>query len=120
MIRLTILAFLLFLLCFYPLSYAAVGDTQVDCEDVAASGTKTFRPGAGVEWILHAVYFERNTIIQRTDGTDTTDIHNPAWIGPDHFMFNPAVHLTNGNYLQAVNQDGSNASVICYDGVQTK
>jgi len=120
MIRFAILAFFLFLLCFYPLSYAAVGDTQTDCEDVAASGTKTFRPGAGVEWIIHGIYFERNVIIQRTDGTDTTDIHNPAWIGPDHFMFVPAAHLTNGNYLQAVNQDGSNASVICYDGVQTK
>jgi len=118
--KLTILGFLFFLLCFYPLSHAAVGDTQDDCEDVAASGTKTFRPASGEEWVLHSVSFERNVILQRTDGTDTTDISAQAWIGPDHYLFNPAIHVTNGTYLQAVNQDGSNASVICYSGIQTK
>jgi len=118
--RITVLAFLFFWLCFYSLSNGTVGDAVRDCVSVAASGTQAIRPASGDEWALHVLYFQKNVIIQITDGVDTTDISAQAWIGPDHYIFAPVSHVTNSNYFQAVNQDSALASVICWDAIKTK
>ncbi len=98
---------------------AAVGDVVADCQDIAAGSDLAIQPSAGDSWVLHSVSFERNTLLKRTDGTDVANMHPADWIGPDHFLFNPAIHLTNGNYINAENQHATDPGVICYTGVKT-
>lgn len=96
---------------------AAVGDAVADCQSIAAAASLSAQPGAGVEWIIHNLYFEYNVQIIRTDGTDTAA--TVELIGPDWQNF-LAIHVTNGNYIQFKNTHGATAKVICYDGIITK
>jgi len=117
---LSLLIGLFLCLVFVSNSRGAVGDVVVDCQDIAAGSDLAIQPASGDEWVLHSVSFERNTLLKRTDGTDTANMSAEDWIGPDHFLFNPAIHLTNGNYINAENQHATLAGVICYTGVKTK
>jgi hypothetical protein len=103
----------------YPFSNveAAVGDTTADCQSIAAAASLSVKPGAGVEWIIHNIWFEYNVQILRTDGTDTAA--TVELIGPDWQNF-LSIHVTNTNWIDLKNTHGSTAKVICYDGIITK
>lgn len=105
-------------LCSARNARAAVGDTVASCTSVAASGTLDVQPGAGVEWVLHSIWFTLNVELQRYDGTNTAAV--TQLIGPDYHTFSPAIHVTNGNRIRLVNLNGGSANIICYDGVVTK
>ena len=109
----------LFLLFFTPTAFAAVGDVVADCADVLTTAAQTIRPDTGDEWVLHLVSFEVNSVYATTDGTDATNISNADWIGPDHYIFNPAIHLTNSFYMTATNQSGGTGT-YCYFAIKTK
>ena len=100
--------------------YAAAGDVVADCQNIASLARMTIKPSSGDEWVLHTVTFERNALLIRTDGTDPASMSAVNWIGPDHFIFNPAIHLTNGNFIEVINQDGSLTSNICFTAIKTK
>ncbi len=109
-----------FVLCLaIPVTHAVIGDAVANCTSVAASGTLDIRPTTGIEWVIHVISSKENWQLKRTDGTDTTNMA-AVFLGGDHYIFVPATHLTNGNWIQVVNQNGAAASVICYDGVRTK
>lgn len=100
--------------------YGAVGDVVADCQPIASLARMTIKPSTGDEWVLHTVTFEKNTLLIRTDGTDPASMSTVDWIGSDHFIFAPAIHLTSTNYIEAINRDASLSSNICYTGIKTK
>jgi len=112
LICLTILAALL-----PRLALAAVGDVVADCQSIATTATLDAQPGAGVEWVIHNIWFEADVELQRYDGTNLAAV--AQFIGPNFQWFTPAVHVTNTNYVRIKNLNGS-SKVICYDGVVTK
>lgn len=118
-LRVVIALALLCAWCLSPqTSKAAIGDAVASCSSVAAGAVLDAQPGAGVEWVLHNVWFEYNIEIQRYDGTNT--VATAQLIGPDFQWFQPAAHLTNANRLRFKNLHATDAKLICYDGVQTK
>ena len=107
------------LLCSRSWVHAAVGDVVADCADVLTTASQTIQPSSGDEWVIHMVSFEVNSVYATTDGSDSTNISPSDWIGPDHYLFNPAIHLTNGFYLTATNQSAGTGT-YCYFGIKTK
>lgn len=95
----------------------AVGDVVTGLSSVAASGVLDIRPAAGVEWVIHNVYYSQGTVeFYKTDGTNLlrfdTDTSQGARLGA-------VFHCTNAQWIQVKNTAGT-ATLIGYDGKQTK
>jgi Tfp pilus assembly protein FimT len=83
---------------------------------VANNGTVNIQPGAGVEWVIHNIYYSGAVEYYMVNGANTikfdSDSANSARLGA-------VFHLNNTQYLQMKNVSGGTAN-IAYDGVQTK
>ncbi|TAK93065.1 hypothetical protein EPO05_07315 [Patescibacteria group bacterium] len=94
----------------------AAGDITTDQQSIANGARLTIRPAAGVEWVVHNLYYGGAVSIHRTDGvhdlTYDTDTGAGARLG---YVW----HLTHGIYLELENTSGGNV-VMGYDGVVTK
>lgn len=97
--------------------HAAVGDTVADCQSIASSARLDVQPGAGVEWIVHNIFFTHQVTLDRFDGTDTAAFLVLSGAGWQNFQ--PGFHVTNTNRLRIQNNDAS-SRVICYDAIVTK
>lgn len=113
-------ALILLLLLIVTPAWGAVGDVVADCERIDPLARMTIRPDIGDEWVLRSVTFQRNALLIRTDGTNPASMSAENWIGSDHFIFIPAIHLNRENYIEVINQDGSLTSNTCYTGIKTK
>jgi hypothetical protein len=93
-----------------------IGDVTTDQQLIANGARLTIRPAAGVEWVIHNLYYGGAVNIHRTDGandlTCDTDTGTGARLGY-------AWHLTSAIYLDLENASGGNA-ILGYDGVVTK
>ena len=76
------------------------GDTVANISRVNAAATKTIRPGAGVEWIIHNVYHEAGAELYVVEGTDELLFDSAAIKGSWSAYF---FHLTNTHYLKVKN-----------------
>ena len=94
----------------------AVGDVKTDQQSVANGARLTIQPSAGVEWVVHNLYFGGAVSIHRVvSGADLvfdTDTGAGARLA---YVW----HVTNAIYLELENTSGG-ASVMGYDGVVTK
>ena len=94
----------------------AVGDIATDHQSIGNGARLTIQPAAGVEWVIHNLYYGGAVNIHRTNGvsdlTFDTDTASGARLG---YVW----HVTNAIYLQLENVSGGN-SVLGYDGVVTK
>ena len=95
----------------------AVGDVVSNIVSVAASGTLDIQPAAGVEWIIHNIYYEYDVDIALTDGTNILTFDSVTGNGVyAKFSF----HVTNTIFLRITNKDTANARLVGYDGIQSK
>jgi hypothetical protein len=94
----------------------SVGDVTSDHQSISDAARLTIQPAAGVEWVIHNLYYEGACNIHRTDGgndlTFDTDTEAGARLG---YVW----HVTNTVYLELENVSGGSA-VLGYDGVVTK
>jgi hypothetical protein len=94
----------------------ALGDTTTDQQSIADGARLTIQPAAGVEWIIHNLYYGGACSIHRvTSGTDLT-FDSDADAGA---RLSYVWHVTNAVYLELENTSGG-SSVMGYDGVVTK
>lgn len=94
----------------------AVGDVVTDIQSIATTAYLTIQPGAGIEWVIHNIYFEADVTIERYDGTNALVFVTKASGGSLSFY---DFHLTNGDYIRVKNTNAA-SKLISYDGVITK
>lgn len=94
----------------------AVGDVVSSLTSTANNGTLTAQPSAGVEWVIHNVYYGGAMELYVTNGTDSIKVDSDTAIGG---RLGVVFHVNNTRYLQVKNVSGS-TTVLGYDGIQTK
>jgi hypothetical protein len=96
----------------------AQGDVVGGTSSLAATtGTLDIKPGAGVEWVIHNVYYAATGIkLSMTDGTNVIDFETDNAQGARMGMM---IHVSNAYWLRLSNTSGS-ALLVAYDGIQTK
>jgi hypothetical protein len=95
----------------------AVGDVVTGLSSVAASGTLDIKPASGVEWVIHNIYYNQGTVeFYKTDGTNLLKFDSDSTFGG---RLGVVFHCTNSQWIQIKNTAAS-ATLIGYDGVQTK
>lgn len=96
----------------------ALGDVVTGLSSViATTGTLDIKPASGVEWVIHNIYYNQGTVeFYKTDGTNylkfDTDTTQGARLGA-------VFHCTNTQWIHVKNL-ASTATLIGYDGIQTK
>lgn len=101
---------------------AGVGDVVTGISSVAATtGTLDIKPGAGIEWVIHNIYYAAPTggsgiEFYKTDGTNAIKFDSDITQGGRLGM---AFHCTNAQWIQLKNT-GTAALFAGYDGIQTK
>lgn len=94
----------------------ALGDTTTDQQSIANGARLTIRPAAGVEWVIHNLYFGGDCNIHRViTGADLTFDSDTGAGARLAYVW----HVTNDVYLELENTSGG-ASIMGYDGVVTK
>lgn len=94
----------------------AVGDVWKGIEEVVASGSVDIKPLAGIEAVVHNIYFGGECTISITNGVITVDFYNASEGGVMAWF---EFHLTENHYLNVVNS-GAVTIGIGWDGVRTK
>jgi len=96
----------------------AVGDIAADGASVAAGNYLDIRPGAGVEWVIHNIYYATDVKVHRYKSDASVDIafanRSGGGVFSDYFF-----HCSNTWYLRVENNTAS-AQDIAFDGVVTK
>lgn len=83
---------------------------------VANNAYLTLQPGAGVEWVIHNIYYGGAVTISKYDGTNDITVDTDVAAGARLNMF---LHANNTHYFRIKNVSGG-AIFIAYDGIQTK
>lgn len=94
----------------------AAGDVVNDIQSISASGYLSVQPSAGVEWVIHNIYYEGAVEIYYFDGTNRIKIASDSANGS---LLKQNFHCTNSKYIQIKNVEAS-SKLLGYDGVQTK
>ncbi len=95
----------------------AQGEVVSDIASLIAAGqTYDIRPAAGVEWIIHNIYFSKGIEIFRYNGSSLIPLRTFADFGQWEWL---DFHLTNGNYVR-LRSIRSGTTKVGFDGVQTK
>ena len=95
----------------------AVGDVfDVVITSVANNGFQDVRPGAGVEVVIHNVYYGGAIELYKSDGTNQIRIYSDTQGGS---LVSAALHATQTRYLRIKNISGASIFVSA-DGIQTK
>lgn len=93
----------------------AVGDITTDQQSIADATRLTIQPAAGVEWVVHNLYYGGAVSVHRVAGafdlTFDTDTGAGARLG---YVY----HVTNTVYLELENTSGG-AAIMGYDGIVT-
>lgn len=93
----------------------AAGNMVGGTTSIAASGTYDIKPGAGVEWDVHNVYYNNQIKFSMTDGTNVVDFDTDTAQGA---RLGLTTHVSNTYWLRLTNT-GASALLIAYDGMQT-
>lgn len=95
----------------------AAGDVVNAISSVATNGVLDIRPAAGVEWVIHNVYYANGTVeFYYTDGVNVLKFDSDTTSGA---RLGACFHATNTNWLQIKNLNAASV-LIGYDGMQTK
>ena len=87
-----------------------------DHQTIANGARLTIQPAAGVEWVIHNLYYGGAVNIHRTDGSNDLTFATDTDVGArEGYVW----HVTNGIYLELENVSGGD-SILGYDGVVTK
>jgi hypothetical protein len=99
----------------------AVGDVVRGLfQIVGQNNTYDIKPSAGVEWVIHNLYYSSQCDFNIVD--DSTGSAIPITFDSDTGQgarLGVSIHLTNGHYLRIKN-NGTLTLNFSYDGVQTK
>ena len=94
----------------------AIGDAVLGLSSVDAGNSLTLQPGAGEEWVIHAILMGSDYEVYRTDGSNpiliSTDVGDDYW---DEKQF----HLTNSIYF-TIKNISVGAAGYGYEGMVTK
>lgn len=93
----------------------SIGDVTTDQQSIANGARLTIQPAAGVEWVIHNLYYGGACTIHRTDGVHDVSFDSDTASGA---RLDYAWHVTNDVYLELENTSGGN-SVMGYDGIVT-
>lgn len=91
----------------------ATGDVVSIIESHVQNEYMTIRPGVGVEWIIHNIYFNQPVEIQFYDGSNALIFE---WINDIGEWPWTLFHLKNGYYLR-VKATNFGTTLMAYDGV---
>ena len=94
----------------------AKGDAVTSVSSVNAAATKTIQPGAGIEWIVHNIYYEAEVELYVVEGANELLFEAASAKGSWSAYF---FHLTNTHYLKVKNTNAG-AKLIGYDGIVSK
>jgi hypothetical protein len=91
----------------------ANGDQVNEVEHVENGAYASIRPGAGVYWIIHNIYWDGQVTLEKYDGSlsciFTTDSAAGAERGCNY-------HVSNDHYIRVKNTHASNHIQVSYDG----
>lgn len=90
-----------------------IGDVASDQQLIASGARLIIRPAAGVEWVVHNLYYGAAMAIHRTDGANDLIYDTDTGVGA---RLGYAWHLTNAIYLELENTSGGD-SILGYDGI---
>lgn len=93
-----------------------IGDTTTDQQSIANGARLTIQPAAGVEWVIHNLYYGGAVSVHRTDGANDLTIDSDTGSGA---RLGYVWHVTNTVYLELENTSGGD-SIMGYDGIVTK
>lgn len=94
----------------------AVGEVQTAIQSIANNGVLDMKPMSGVEWTIHNYTYGASMEIYKTDGTNSIKVDSDTTAGGRIGVY---LHCTNLVWYQLKNVSGA-ATVLSYDGVQTK
>lgn len=94
----------------------AMGDVVSNVSSLSQYGYLTIQPGAGVEWIIHNLYFDQAVMIEFYNGSNSLVFEWVNDIGRLPWM---VFHLTNDRYLR-VQALVVGTTLVGYDGVASK
>lgn len=101
----------------------AVGDAVSGSFTITATQNNTIRPSAGVEWVIHNLYYfntsgaSPNIEFSITDGTSNCIFDSDTTRGARLGM---CFHVSNTQYLKVNNISAGTTMLVYYDGIQTK
>lgn len=93
----------------------AVGDVVAETISKDDNAYLDVQPGAGVEWVIHNIYYAGAAELYKYDGSNTILFDSSASAGAH---LNVRIHLTNGDYMRIRNVSGG-AAIVGYDGIIT-
>ncbi len=94
----------------------AIGDTTTDQQSITNAARLTIRPSAGVEWVIHNLYYAGACAIHRVTASTDLTFDTDSGVGA---RLSYVWHVTNSVYLELENTSGG-SGVMGYDGVVTK
>jgi hypothetical protein len=95
----------------------AAGDVVTGITSVATTGVIDIKPTSGVEWVIHNIYWGQGPVeLYKTDGTNSIKFDTDTSFGG---RMSTVFHVTNSQWIQIKNT-AATATLIGYDGVQTK
>lgn len=96
---------------------AAAGDVVTGISSIAANAVLDIKPSSGVEWVIHNIYYNQGTVeFYKTDGTNLLKFDSDPSAGA---RLGAVFHCTNAQWIQVKNT-AATATIIGYDGIQTK
>jgi hypothetical protein len=85
------------------------------CVSVAAGAVLTIQPPTGVEWMIKNIYYSGQVAFNMTDGTNVIQFDTDGTAGAKlGFSF-----LLTSSYYMTVQNTGTGAIFIKYEGIQT-
>lgn len=94
----------------------AKGDVTSDIQSVSAGAYLSLQPTAGIEWVIHNLFYEGAAEIYFYDGTNRIKITSDSAGGS---LIQQFFHCTNSRYIQIKNVEVS-SKLLGYDGIITK
>jgi len=94
----------------------AVGDVVSNITSVATTAYLDIQPAAGIEWVIHNIYFEADVTVEFYDGTNSLIFVTKTAGGSLSFY---DFHANNTRRLRVRNTNAA-SKLIGYDGVVTK
>jgi hypothetical protein len=95
----------------------AAGDVVTGITSVATTGVIDIKPSLGVEWVIHNIYWNQGSVeLYKTDGTNSIKFDTDSSLGG---RLGTVFHVTSAQWIQVKNT-AATATLIGYDGVQTK
>jgi len=94
----------------------AKGDVVASVTTIVTGASKSIRPSAGIEWVIHNIYHEAEVELRVVEGSNKLLFAASGTKGSWSAYF---FHISNTHYLEVKNTNAA-SKLIGYDGIVTK